>query len=122
MAERACRVLLVEDEYLVAILVEDMLGDLGHVLAASAGRLEEALALLETAAFDVALLDLALGGAASYPVAHRLAARGIPFAFVTGRLSDDIDPAYAAAPVLQKPFGRRDLAAIIGKLLQSGEV
>lgn len=116
----ACRVLLVEDEFLIATLVEDMLAEFGHTLAATAGDLEAALELARGGSFDVALLDLTLRGVASYPVAELLRARWIPFAFMTGRDSGDIDPGYAAVPILQKPFRRDDLAATIAALLSQG--
>jgi CheY-like chemotaxis protein len=120
-AAAACRVLLVEDEFLIAMLVEDMLAEFGHALAATAGDLAAALVLARGGCvFDVALLDLMLRGVASYPVADVLRARGIPFAFVTGRAGDDIDPGYAAVPILRKPFRRDDLAATIAALLSQG--
>src|ERR1700735_1459246 len=117
--QAACRILLVEDEYLITMLVEDMLGELGYAVAATADRLEDALALARTGAFDAALLDVRLGDRASYPVAEALTARGIPFAFVTGGDGSGLDAAYGAAPVLRKPFRRRDLAETIARLLPS---
>jgi CheY-like chemotaxis protein len=73
------RVLLVEDEAMIAMLLEDMLEDLGHELVRVANRLEDAVAAAGTEAIDLAILDLNLGGAPTYPAADALAERGIPF-------------------------------------------
>lgn len=113
----ARRFLLVEDEYLIAALIEQYLSDLEHQVAAVAGTLSEALAQAHEGSFDAALLDLELGGASSFPVADILARRGIPFAFVSGRAQGDVPPAYAVVPMLCKPFRLRDFAAIIARLL-----
>jgi CheY-like chemotaxis protein len=117
MAVGRFRVLLVEDEFLVAELIEDMLASLDCELTATADRLAAAMAAARTGHFDLALLDLALGGVATYPVAELLRGRDIPFAFVTGRDRHEVDPAYANTPVLQKPFRLGDLAATIALLL-----
>ena len=78
------RILLVEDEAMIAMLVEDMLEDLGHELVRVASRLEDAVAAAGNEAIDLAILDLTLGGALTYPAADVLAERGIPFVFATG--------------------------------------
>ena len=78
------RVFIVEDEGLVAMLIEDMLTDLGHEIAAVAARMEDALRDAKTGSFDFALLDVNLDGTPSYPIADILKARGIPFVFATG--------------------------------------
>ncbi|HLL59345.1 MAG TPA: response regulator, partial [Allosphingosinicella sp.] len=70
MAERRLRILIVEDEMLVAMNIEDMLLDLGHEVAGLAGRLEPALALAQEANFDAAMLDVNLAGQPSFPVAE----------------------------------------------------
>jgi CheY-like chemotaxis protein len=109
LADRALRVLVVEDEMLVAMNIEDMLLDLGHEVAALANRLETALSLAREAGFDVAMLDVNLAGQASFPVADVLRERGIPYLFATGYGVQGIAEAHRAAPVLQKPFRARDL-------------
>jgi CheY-like chemotaxis protein len=111
------RVLLVEDEAMIAMLVEDMLEDLGHDLAAVATRLEEALALSRSEAFDLAILDLNLGGVLTYPVADVLAERGVPFIFATGYGSGGLKEAYAARSTLQKPFNTDALGQAINQAL-----
>jgi DNA-binding response OmpR family regulator len=113
-------VLLVEDDFLIADLIEDMLAELGYDLTGSAQRLDAALALARSEPFQFGLLDLQVGGATTYAVADILMARGIPFAFVTGRSAADIAPPYAGLPVLQKPFRFEDLAATIARLASVG--
>jgi CheY-like chemotaxis protein len=113
LAESRLRILVVEDEMLVAMNIEDMLLDLGHEVAGIAGRLAPALALAEEAAFDLAMLDVNLAGEASFPVADVLRGRGIPFLFATGYGAAGIAEGYRSAPVLQKPFRTADLAEAI---------
>lgn len=116
MAEPRLRILIVEDEMLVAMNIEDMLLELGHEVAGIASRLEPALALAREGRFDVAMLDVNLAGDRSFPVADLLAERGIPFVFATGYGPEGIDPKYRDRPVLQKPFRARDLAAAVEAL------
>ena len=119
MTDTRCRVFLVEDEALVAMMIEDLIGDLGCDVDQTAMRLDEALASARTCTFDMALLDLNLAGARSYPVADVLRERGIPFAFLTGYRAGDLEEAYRATPILVKPFRRTDLQAILAILSDS---
>jgi CheY-like chemotaxis protein len=98
-------ILVLEDEMMVAMLLEDMLADLGcHVLGPVA-TVGPALALLADHTVDFALLDVNLSyGQSGYPVAEELTARGIPFAFVTGYGANTLNPQYRDRPALQKPF------------------
>jgi DNA-binding response OmpR family regulator len=112
------RVLLVEDEVMIAMLVEDMLEVLGHDLAAVATRLEEALALTRSEVFDLAILDLNLGSALTYPVADVLRDKGVPFIFATGYGSGGLKEAYADLPTLQKPFNQEALGHAITAALR----
>jgi CheY-like chemotaxis protein len=116
LAERRLRILIVEDEMLLAMNIEDMLLDLGHEVVGIASRLEPALALAREADFDVAMLDVNLAGDRSFPVAEALAERGIPFLFATGYGRAGIDEAYRDRPVLQKPFRAGELLAAIEAL------
>ncbi len=115
MPERRLRILIVEDEMLVAMNIEDMLLDLGHEVAGIASRLSPALSLVADADFDVALLDVNLAGEPSFPVAAALRARHIPFLFATGYGIRGLDDEFRASPVLQKPF----VAADLGHALQA---
>src|SRR4051812_49879923 len=78
------RILVVEDEFLIRMLLEDMLTDLGYELVGVAGRLDEATELAKTKDFDLAILDVNLDGHDVYPVADLIGKRGLPFMFVTG--------------------------------------
>ena len=113
------RVLLVEDEPIVAMTAEDMLADLGAILAGSASTLEEAIVHADTLPIDAALLDINLNGAMSLPVAERLRERGVPFAFATGYGSAGpmIDPRFSDVPVIAKPYTAQALARVLTLLL-----
>jgi CheY-like chemotaxis protein len=103
----ALSILVVDDESMIAMLLEDMLLDLGCTLAGSAGSVAQSLRLIEAGERlpDGAFLDINLRGELVYPVADALTARGVPFVFVTGNPAPGIDPRFAAVPVLSKPFG-----------------
>jgi CheY-like chemotaxis protein len=105
------RLLLVEDETLVAMMVEDMLADLGCVVVDVAGTLSRGLALVADAglALDGAILDVNLGGDKVYPVAEALVARGIPFIFATGYGIGGIAEGFSHIPALAKPYESRAL-------------
>jgi CheY-like chemotaxis protein len=98
------RVFVVEDEYLIRMLLEDMLTDLGYTIAATAGNLNEASELAKATEADFAILDVNLDGQEVFPVADILAARGLPFVFVTGYGGQGLPDSYRNRPTLQKPF------------------
>jgi CheY-like chemotaxis protein len=105
------RVLVVEDEMMIAMLVEDMLADLGCSVVGPAHALDAALELaMSDAAFDVALLDVNLAGQPVFAVADALRARGVPAIFSTGYGDGGLRDVDRGAPVLQKPFLAGDLA------------
>lgn len=107
------RVLVVEDEVMIAILLEDMLEELGCKLAATASRLDEALSAVEAGGFDFAILDVNLGGDRTFPIADVLRRRGVPFAFATGYGAAGLPEAYRGTPVIQKPFRLDELSALL---------
>lgn len=110
------RVLLVEDESLVAMMVEDMLLDLGCEVVV-AMRLDKALAYAGSETFDFAVLDVNLGETRSYPVADLLCERCTPFLFATGYGHQGLDADYRGAPVLQKPYQVEPLQHLLTHLL-----
>jgi CheY-like chemotaxis protein len=112
----ARRVLVVEDEILIGMLLEDMLGDLGYEIAATASRVDEAAALAQDGQFDAAILDVNLNGQDVYPVAEILARRGIPFVFATGYGERGLPHDYQHRPTLQKPFQQETLARHLAEL------
>ena len=111
------RVLVVEDEMMVLMMIEDMLADLGCESVSAAARVDQAIALIDAQDFDAALLDMNLDGTKSHAVADALAARGVPFAFSTGYSGHDTRDGYRDRPVLKKPFRDEELAAILTRLV-----
>jgi CheY-like chemotaxis protein len=103
------RVLVVEDEMMVVLLLEEMLADLGHTVVGPVAHLGAALEMAEHDALDVAILDGNLDGQESYPVAAALAARDIPFIFSTGYSRERLRDPYCHGTILQKPFQEREL-------------
>ena len=112
------RVLIIEDESLVAMLIEDMLIDLGYEIAAVAAKVEQALDYARDLEVDLALLDLNLSGQRTDEVARVLAGRGVPFVFATGYGAAGVDARWESAPVLQKPFQIEDLSRAIARALR----
>jgi CheY-like chemotaxis protein len=110
------RVLVVEDEMMVLLLIEDMLSDLGCESVTTAATVDQALALMNGRVFDVAMLDVNLNGQKNYPVADALAARDIPFVFATGYSDHVTREGYPGRPVLKKPFKFEALVAILARL------
>jgi two-component SAPR family response regulator len=110
------RVLVVEDEMLIGMLLEDMLTDLGHEVAAIVPRLKEAMAAVDRETYDLAILDVHLHGESAFPVADVLIAKGIPFVFATGYGERGLPENYRGRPVLQKPFAKDDLERVLKKL------
>lgn len=101
----AKRILIVEDEPLIAMMLEDFLDALDRELAGNADNVDEALALVAAGGIDGAILDVNLrAGEQSWPVADALAAAGIPFILSTGASGDSIIEAHRDRPTLSKPF------------------
>jgi CheY-like chemotaxis protein len=110
------RILVVEDEMLIVMMIEAMLQDLGCVSVTSAATIEHAISLIEGQDFEAAMLDVNLSGRSSRPVAAALAARGVPFFLSTGNAAHHTMDSYGDRPVLRKPFTDKDLIAIFTKL------
>jgi CheY-like chemotaxis protein len=107
------RILIVEDELLVALMIEDFLIDFGCTTIGPCGTVETALQAVETAALDFALLDVNLSGERVYPVAEALAERHIPFLFLSGYGDEAIPPGHTDWKVCAKPFKGKDLAGML---------
>lgn len=111
------RVLIVEDETLVAMLIEDVLDELGHEVAGVAGRLDAGLSLAARSDADFAVVDLNLDGERTYAIAEILERRGVPFMFVTGYGASGVSEEWRDHVVLQKPFEIAEFAAAIERAL-----
>jgi CheY-like chemotaxis protein len=109
----ALRILVVEDELLIRMLLEDMLTELGHTVTAEAVRIDDALTAARTAEFDLAILDVNLNGQTTGPVADVLAERGTPFMFSTGYGTHGLPEAHRGRPTLKKPFQMDGLKRMI---------
>jgi CheY-like chemotaxis protein len=112
------RVLLVEDEGAISLLLETLLESLGCGIVGPASSLAEADRYAAEADFDIALLDVNVGGHRIYPVAERLLARNIPFVFSTGYGTEGLDRRWHSTPVLVKPFTARQLEASLRRTLK----
>jgi CheY-like chemotaxis protein len=107
---KGLRVLIIEDESMVAMLMADMLHELGCTVVGMVARFDEALKqATDGPAFDVALLDVNLNGKQTFPVAEVLAARGARFVFATGYGEAILPPSLHGGPILQKPFEQEAL-------------
>jgi CheY-like chemotaxis protein len=113
------RVLIIEDETLIALLLEDMLTDLGCTILGSASSVDAAIEILDRTPPGVAVLDINLGGEKSYAVAEALAKRGVPFIFSTGYADGRLDAPWQDRPMLQKPFGQEQLAEALEAALKA---
>lgn len=112
------RVLLVEDESLVAMMMHDLLSEFGFSVLGPIGDLDAALTAAADQAFDGAVLDVNLNGSPIYPVADRLLARGLPFVFITGYDAESIGARYPGVGVIQKPIDPETLRATLAGLLR----
>ena len=109
------RILVVEDDYLVAQVLIDLLERAGAEVLGPIGWIDEALAMVADPGLHVdgAILDVNLHGAKSYPIAEALAARSIPCVFTSGYGADALDPSYRDWPRCEKPFNQDTLLAIL---------
>jgi CheY-like chemotaxis protein len=97
-------ILIVEDEPLIAMMLEDFLESLGHTVKASCDNVADALVAVGKNGFDVAILDVNLKGENVWPVATELRQRGVPFVLASGGHVDPPPPEFASAPLIEKPF------------------
>jgi CheY-like chemotaxis protein len=118
-ARAMARLLVVEDEYLIRMLMEDMLADLGYGVAAAVGTMAEAREQAAAGDFTAAILDVNVDGQEIFPVAEILAKRGLPFVFVTGYGEHSLPEPYRSHRTLQKPFEADQLEAALSGLLAS---
>jgi CheY-like chemotaxis protein len=114
------RILIVEDEAMVSMLLEDMIADLGFELVGPASRIEKALELAQEADFDAAILDVNLNGVYTFAIADAIKLRGLPFIFATGYGAGGLPQKYADALILEKPFSQEGLHHLLNQALHLG--
>lgn len=114
------RMLIVEDEAMVAMMLEDQLMELGCVVVGVAGSVSEGLAKIDLVAadLDAAVLDVNLGGEKVFPVAAKLTERGVPFIFATGYGLAGISPDFARTPTLAKPYSPHQLEMMLASVME----
>ena len=112
----SARVLIVEDEIIVALFLEDLMADFGYEVAGVVSHLNEAMA--HAPDYDLALLDVHINGRPVFEFADRLAERGTPFVFATGYGARGIPDRHAGRPVVQKPFQPADLKWMLAQALE----
>lgn len=117
MSKTARTMLVVEDEFLIALDIQSALRDIGWIPSHAAGELDRAIELAREAPVQAALLDINLGGDVSFGVAAELRARSIPFAFLTGYEREIVPEEFASVPVLRKPFSREELSRLLARLV-----
>ncbi len=113
------RIVVVEDESLVSMLLEDMLDDLGCTVVAAASELGEATAKLSSATYDAVILDVNLNGTRTFGIAEMLARSGTPFVFSTGYGADGIPEHLRTVPIMGKPFSRREVERALAAALDA---
>jgi DNA-binding response OmpR family regulator len=111
------RILIVEDEPLIALTLEDVLRDAGYAIAGVTGKLDQALALIESGACDAAVVDANLNGISASPAAAALAARGLPFITMSGYSREQLEGDYPGAVFMAKPFGPELFIATLDGIL-----
>jgi CheY-like chemotaxis protein len=116
MTSSSRSILIVEDESLIAMMLEDFLDVLGHAIAGTEDSVSGALARVQQGGFDMAILDVHLRGEVCWPIADALADRGIPFMLATGGHTEPPPARHAEAPVLAKPFTLSGVERAIGAI------
>lgn len=114
----ALRVLIVEDEPMIAMFIADCVEESGHEVVETASNIRDALAKAATAQVDLALIDMNLNGQIAHALPVALKARGMPFAFVTGYGQEGVLEQFNDVPVLTKPFRSRALAELLGRFAE----
>jgi CheY-like chemotaxis protein len=113
------RILVVDDEPMIAMITEEWLVDLGHSVVGPAADLASALKLAGSGV-DAAIVDVSLGREKSYPLAEALRARGVPFVFATGYGADGLEPEWRRNETLAKPFDFAALRDAVGRMIGPG--
>jgi DNA-binding NtrC family response regulator len=111
------RILIVEDESLIAMMLEEWVVELGHVAVGPASSVSQAMALLDDSGCDAAIIDYNLKGETADPISESLKARNVPFAFASGDHVMERDERFKAYPMLSKPYVFESLDGVLAQLL-----
>jgi DNA-binding response OmpR family regulator len=114
---RRPRILIVDDEPMIAIDLESVLLDEGFEIAGIAGNLEKALSIVESGVFDVAIIDANLNGVSAAPIAVAMAARGLPFLVLSGYALEQLATALRAGGYLQKPANPAQIVKVLNQMV-----
>ena len=117
----ARNILIVEDEPLIAMMLEDFILSLGHNVTANCDSVSAALAAVNGGGFDLAILDVNLKGESVWPVASALSARGIPFVLASGGHVDPPPPEFKDVPLIEKPYTIDRVSPIIAAALADAD-
>ena len=113
------RILVLDDEPLISMMVRDWLAELGCEIAGPTNSVRGALDLMKTVTVDAAILDVSLGSENCYPVADALFKLGIPIAFATGHSGQEIDPRFNDALIMSKPFSFEAVKGVVDRLISA---
>ena len=112
----ARRVLVIEDEVLIAMVLEDMLDILGHAVIATAATYDEAEAAIAAGGFDLVIADVNLGATSIYALADQVVAAGVPLILATGSHRDTLPPRFGDVPVLEKPYAISAIETVLREI------
>jgi DNA-binding response OmpR family regulator len=112
-----CAILVVEDEWLIAEFLQEVLQTAGYEVCGPAARVDQAIKVVESVRLNAAVLDVSLRGEKSFAIAHALANRSIPFVFMTGYVNNDFPVEFKNRPMLNKPIDSAKLVDCIHGLL-----
>lgn len=119
LSAATCRVLIVEDEVLIGILLEDMILELGHSVAGNVCTLADAVDAVGRLDCNVAILDVNLGGEQTFELADRLASGDIPVVFSTGSDRSSLPTRFAQYPILEKPYVLNSVEEVLAQVAPS---
>ena len=112
----ARRILVIEDEVLIAMVLEDMLDMLGHSVVATLATYADAASAIDAGGYDLVIADVNLGAEPIYPLADRIMAHGVPLILATGSHRDTLPSRFVEVPVLEKPYALDAIEAVLEKL------
>lgn len=120
--QNSARILIVDDEPIIALSLEEMLIDAGFKVAAVAHKIDKAIALIESGGCDAAIIDANLAGVSASPVASALAARGLPFIVLSGYSREQLQGDFPGAHFMQKPCRPTQLIGVVSTMVLKSRV